>query len=63
MQRVIGVNVGQFFLGLAKAFLGVQIQQHPGAPAFGIGEKLFCFGGRRFHGKTLSDSSFFATRS
>src|ERR1022692_3232645 len=62
-QRVIGVDVGQFLLGRTETFIGVQIQQHAGAFAFGIGEELFCFGGQRFHGKTLSDSKLFVTCS
>jgi hypothetical protein len=59
MQRVISMNVGQLLLGFTEAFIGFQIQHDASAFAFGIGEKLFFFGGQRFRGKNISRFKFF----
>ena len=54
---VISLDVGQFLLGLAEAFVGVQIQQHAGAFALGVGEKLFS--DHCLHGKNLTRFKIF----
>jgi hypothetical protein len=44
MQGVVSLNIGQFLLGLAQMLVDFQIENDTGAFAFGIGEKLLCFG-------------------